>query len=97
VTCKTVTVKQGHLHVRRQKCTGRLVSGRVSFATAGTQASLVRGRILYARGAWLAMRAGQSEFVLGRLRGLHPGDYTLILRRRHDRHWTMTRQSVTIE
>jgi hypothetical protein len=97
VTCKTVTVKQGHRRVRRQKCTGRLVSGRVSFATAGTQASLVRGRIVYARGARVATGAGRSELVLGRLRALHPGKYTLILRRRHGRQWTTTRQSVTMD
>jgi hypothetical protein len=96
VTCKTVTVKHGHRRVRRQKCTGRLVSGRVSFATAGTQASLVGGRTVFARGARVAMGDGRSELVLGGRRGLHPGNYTLILRWRHGRHWTTTRQSVTI-
>ena len=97
VTCKTVTTtvlkkvggKRRKVHVKRQVCTARLVSGAVRFSTAGAiRASLRRGGVTAATG--IAVRAGSGLRLLLRSRGrLQPGRYTL-----HLAHHKSTRVTV---
>lgn len=102
ITCKTTTkiVKHnGHkVHVKQQKCTGRLVSGTVKFTATGAsaRASISRGRVIYATGASLPNGHGGSQLVLTELRPLGRGRYTLTLRIRQHRGWITRQVKITI-
>jgi streptogramin lyase len=88
VTCKTVTVKVHGHHVKRRRCTTRLISGTATFTTAGTaRASLTRHNTLYATGT-----ASPTRLVLDLRRSLPAGRYTLTL----NRHGRTTRTPITI-
>ena len=87
-----------HHTVSRQKCTGKLVSGTVKFTTSGStvSATLSRGRVVYATGARVSIAGGRSKLVLIVQRPMHPGRYTLTLRLRHVRRWSIERTAVVI-
>jgi hypothetical protein len=97
VICKTVKVKDRKL--TRQKCTGKLVSGKVTFKITGASmvhASLTRAGIVCATGASLSIGHGRSRLILAGQRPLQPGTYTLILRRDRGRRWITTTRKLTI-
>ena len=81
VTCKTVTrtVKRGGRTVRakRQRCTTRLVSGRVKFTAAGRRATISRAGVTYASGTAVELGHGRLQLVLTPRRTLARGRYTL--------------------
>jgi hypothetical protein len=58
------------------RCTGRLVSGKVTSTSASDHANISRGGIRYAIGE-CTQRAGRMQLLLHDLRPLHPGRYTL--------------------
>jgi hypothetical protein len=102
VTCKQVTVtvkkkvhgKTKRVKVKKEKCTGKLVSGPVKFTITGSavRATLSRGRRLVASGMLVSddTRA-QGIFAVGRRVGA--GWYTLTLSR-HDR--VLSRRSLHV-
>jgi hypothetical protein len=106
VTCKTVTskrvvgkgVKRHTVHVRRQLCTARLVSGKVTFRTTGptAHATVSRGRVAYATGVAVPAGAGGWQLVLQDRRKLRPGRYELTLRTTHGRRSTTRRMQITV-
>ncbi len=99
ITCTTVKVKIKHHTVSRQKCTGKLVSGTVKFTTSGStvRATLSRGPVVYATGSRVSITRGRSELALTNQRPVHPGRYTLTLRLRRGRSWSIERTTVTID
>jgi len=78
VTCKTVTRRVKHKKVKRQKCTGKLVSGPVKFTAGKATATLSRGHRVYARGS---ASADGRKLELMPTRRLRAGRYTLTLKR----------------
>jgi len=92
ITCKSVTKtvtrkvhgKSKKVKVTVQKCTGKLVSGPVSFTIGGAadKATISRAGVVYARGISVAAGAGRSQLLLTRSRSLRRGWYTLTLTRR---------------
>ena len=102
ITCKTVTRtvikklngKRRKVRVKRQKCTGTLVSGKVKFTigAAATHATISRKRTVYATGVRLSNAKRSLQLVVTELRPLRPGRYTLTLQSGHGRH-SMTRHT----
>lgn len=101
VTCKTVktTVTRKHkkVHVTKQVCRTKLVSGPVKFtaASADQRASLSRARVVYATGYARRTRAGLQTWLLA-ARKLASGRYTLTLTSSHWGRRTTSIQRVTI-
>jgi hypothetical protein len=87
------------VHVKQQKCSGRLVTGTIKFTTAGNadRASISRGNTVYAAGVSASTGRGGSQLVLTDLRPLRRGNYTLTLRTRHARRWVTRRVEITID
>ncbi|MGA2014794.1 MAG: choice-of-anchor D domain-containing protein [Solirubrobacteraceae bacterium] len=99
VNCKTTTTTVKGRKITHKQCTAKLVSGTVTFTTTRsetTQASLARGRTVYATGASVTLGAGRSELLLTAQRPLRAGGYTLTVRQRHHRWTTTTHQQLTI-
>ena len=98
ITCKTISKRiKGHVR-KRQKCTGRLVSGMVSFTLAGTadRATISRGQVVYATGASASTGRGRAQMVLNDLRPLRRGSYTLTLTTGLGHRRLMTRRTIII-
>ncbi len=98
VTCKLVTKRvNGHTH-KVQKCSGRLVSGRVKFTVsgAGFGATVSRHGIVYASGVSISSGHGRRELILSHLRGALRGRYVLTLRQHGHRHGSSRRVSIVI-
>jgi streptogramin lyase len=101
VSCKTVTrtVTRNHkrVHVTKQVCTTKLVTGPVKFTTAAAdeRASLSRHGVLYATGYAQLTRAGAQVRLLA-ARRLSGGRYLLALSRRNGHHSITARYPVTI-
>ncbi|MHB1570547.1 MAG: hypothetical protein ACYC0H_15285, partial [Solirubrobacteraceae bacterium] len=95
---RTVRHKRRRVRVTVQRCTGRLVAGAVKFTAAGVaaRARISRGRAVYATGASVATAHGGTLLVLTRLLALRHGRYTLTLRRRRGRRWTIHHYRITI-
>jgi hypothetical protein len=102
VTCKKVTVtvkkkvhgKTKRVKVKKEKCTGKLVSGPVKFTVTGkaVRATLSRGRQIVGNGTLVSDHTrAQGVFAVGRRVGA--GWYTLTLSR-HDR--VVSRRSVHV-
>ena len=107
MTCKTVKKRltrkiHGKPHkvtVKRRKCTGRLVSGKVKF-TIGSRASsatLSRKSTVYATGVSVPGPHGKSHLVLTDRRPVKGGRYTLTLRIHHQGRWVVRRSQITIK
>jgi virginiamycin B lyase len=106
ITCKTVNRtaikkingKRRKVRVKRQKCTGTLVSGKVKFTIGGaaTHATISRKRTVYATGVRLSNAKRSSQLVVTDLRPLRPGRYTLTLQSRHGRRSMIRRTQITI-
>jgi hypothetical protein len=106
ITCHTITKtvvrkvkgKRRKVHLTQKKCTGRVVSGTVSFTIAGAaeRATISRGRTVYARGASVSIGRGRSQLVLDDLRPLRRGRYTLTLTTRHGHRRLVARRTITI-
>jgi hypothetical protein len=102
VTCKQVTVtvkkrvhgKTKRVKVKKQKCTGKLVSGPVKFTVSGkaVQATLSRNRRIVASGT-LVSNDTRAQGVFAVSRRVGAGWYTLTLSR-HDR--VLSRRSVHV-
>jgi hypothetical protein len=101
VTCKsvktTITRKHKRVHVTKQTCTTKLVSGPVKFtrASADLRASLSRAGAIYATGYARRTHAGLQTSLLA-ARRLARGRYTLTLTTRYGQRHTSTRQQVAI-
>lgn len=90
VTCKTVTIRKTekvhgkikHVNVPVQKCSGRAVSGSVTFTATGVvvKATISRAGRVYATGTMRIGRAGTAG-DLRIIRSLGSGSYELTLRR----------------
>ena len=96
VTCKTVR-KKGKKSA--QQCTTKLVSGTVTFTTAGTsavQATLSRHGAVYATGTAHSATFGHMSLRLAPLRGLRPGRYTLTLIRGTGSHESIRSEPFTL-
>jgi hypothetical protein len=89
VTCRTVKGKQ--------RCTARLVSGTVKFATVGqsARATLSRHGVVYATGTARTVRGLMSLRLLP-VHRLRPGRYTLMLIRGTGRHKRISTESFTL-
>jgi hypothetical protein len=106
ITCKTVRVtvtrkikgKRRKVRVNRQKCTGKLVSGTVTFTVGGAaaQATISRAHSIYATGVSIPIANGSSQLVLTDLRPLPHGRYTLTQQSRHGRRSINRRTQITI-
>jgi hypothetical protein len=106
VMCNTVTskrvvgkgAKRHTVHVRRQQCTARLVSGKITFMTtaAGARATVSRGRVVYATGVAVATGAGRLQLLLQDVRRIRRGGYELTLRTSHGRRSTTRRIAITV-
>jgi HYDIN/CFA65/VesB-like, Ig-like domain/Low-density lipoprotein receptor repeat class B len=103
VTCRTVTRRvRRHgrfVKVKRQKCTGRLVSGPVRFTVAANSArvTISRGRIVLASGVYVSLGGGRSQLLLSLTRPVHAGRYPLTVRFRRGRSWVTRRSTITID
>jgi hypothetical protein len=101
VTCKKVrtTVKRKHkrVHVTKQKCATKLVSGPVKFKTARAdqRASLSRAGVIYATGYAHRTRNGLQTSLIA-ARKLARGRYLLTLTSNHGPRATTSRHQVTI-
>jgi hypothetical protein len=97
ITCKTVKDTQRKAKPRL-RCTGKVVSGTVTFTTGSTsdRATISRGRTPYATGASVNMGYGHSQLVLGGRRPVTRGRYTLTLSHRHGHRWITHRLQITI-
>jgi hypothetical protein len=92
VTCKQVTVtvkkkvhgKTKRVKVKKEKCTGKLVSGPVKFTVSGkaAQATLSRGRHIVGSGT-LVSDDTRAQGVFAVSRRVRAGWYTLALSRHH--------------
>ena len=106
ITCKTVTTtvtekikgKRRKVRVKRQECTGKLVSGKVKFTIRGAaaHATISRKRNVYATGLSVSNANHRSQLVVTDLRPLRPGRYTLTLQSRHGRRSITGRTQITI-
>jgi virginiamycin B lyase len=96
VTCKTVTQRKGKKSVKRQVCSGRLVTGKVSFTTGSERDTLSRGGVVYATGSSVSSAADRAGLTLVPLRRLGPGRYTLTRRVRRGPRWVTRRSDITI-
>jgi hypothetical protein len=104
VTCNAVTktvatnIKGKRRKIAVQKCSGRLVSGSVTFTTTGsaTSATIARGRVAYATGKSVPTGDGGWQLVLAQEHPLTPGHYMLTLRSRHHGRWTSHKEKITI-
>ncbi len=103
VVCKKVTrtiTTHGHTHrVTVQKCTTRLVSGRVKFVIGADRlrATVMRADTVYAIGVAVRKGARRWQLVLTRdVRQLRRGHYTLILRTLHGRRRIVQRTTIAI-
>jgi len=88
VTCKTVIDKgkKRKARVKREKCSHRLVFGKVDAAAPGVdRATISRGGVTYATGTRAQLAGGRSQLVVTDLRPLRRGTYTLTLRGPHRR------------
>ena len=106
ITCKTVNRteikkingKRRKVRVKRQKCTSRLVSGKVKFTIGQRrhprhdfpQAHRLRHRSPPVK------RKTKLATVVTELRPLRPGRYTLTLQSRHGRRSMIRRTQITI-
>jgi Divergent InlB B-repeat domain/Collagen triple helix repeat (20 copies)/NHL repeat len=90
VTCK----KAG----KKRKCTTKLVSGTVTFTTAGTaaHATLSRRGVVYAAGTARHSTRGQMSLRLVPVRRLLQGHYTLTLISGSGKHETIRSESFTL-
>ncbi len=85
VTCKTVTetkkVHRKRKKVKVEKCTGKLVSGKVKFTVTGSimRATLSRGDRVYAAGSMAVQRGVARSGVMTLERALARGSYRLVL------------------
>jgi hypothetical protein len=81
ITCRMVTNKvKGHSH-KVQRCTGKLVSGTVTFRTTIAHSARVsRGRTVYATGEAISIGGGRWQLILDCQRQMRHGRYTLTLR-----------------
>ena len=106
VTCNTATKtvtenvkgKKRKVKQKLQKCAGKLVSSTVKFTVTGgsDQATISRGRVVYATGTSLPLGGGRSLLLLTEQRALEHGGYTLTLRAYHSRRWSTSRATITI-
>ena len=103
VACRTVTKKRTKngrkVAVKVQKCTTRLVSGKVKFTIAshGVEAKVSRAGVTYATGRAIPTGKGRWQIVLTRqIHALRPGRYILTLRSRHGGRRTIERRPITI-
>lgn len=105
VTCKTITKtmlrkingKQRNVRVKQTRCTGRQVSGAVTFTSAATATATVsRGNVTYATGALMSDRSDRWQLLLADRRPIGHGQYTLTLRVRRGRHWVNRRTTITV-
>jgi hypothetical protein len=103
VTCRTVTKKRTKhgrkVAVKVQKCTTRLVSGKVKFTIAshGVEANVSRAGVTYATGRAITTGRGRWQVVLTRrIHPLWPGRYILTLRRSHEGRRILERRPITI-
>jgi hypothetical protein len=106
ITCKTVTRtvikkingKRRKIRVKRQKCTGKLVSGKVKFTIRGAaaHATISGKRTVYATGIRVSNANRSVRLVVTVLRPLRPGRYTLTLRSRHGRRSITQDTQITI-
>ncbi len=101
--CKTVTRTIIRHHKKHkttvQRCSTRLVSGRVKFKIASHDlgASVSRAGATYATGMAIPTGTDRWQLVLTRhLRKLRSGRYTLTLRTLHGRHRIVQRTTITI-
>jgi hypothetical protein len=98
VTCHTVTKIVTHrhrkVHVHRQSCTTRTITGNAKFTATKTseRATLTRRGRVYARGG----ASASGALVLRDLRPLAPGTYTLTIEVRRGGRVVTTRARVTI-
>jgi hypothetical protein len=79
-------------------CAGRVVRGSVKFTVTGasTRARLVRGAVVFATGAEVAVPRGGLELVLTEKRRVTPGRYTLVLRHRYHGRWVTRRLRIAV-
>jgi HYDIN/CFA65/VesB-like, Ig-like domain len=106
VTCNTATKtvtenvkgKKRKVKQKLQRCAGKLVSSTVKFTVTGAsdQATISRGRVVYATGTSLPLGSGRSLLLLTEQRTLEHGGYTLTLRAHHGRRWSTSRATITI-
>jgi virginiamycin B lyase len=106
ITCKTATTtvtkkingKRRKVKVKRQKCTGKLVSGKVKFKIRGAaaRATISRKRTVYATGVRVSRTKRSSQLVVTDLLPLRRGRYTLTLQSRHGRRSMIRRTQITI-
>ncbi len=106
ITCKTVNTtvikkikgKRRKIRVKRQKCTGKLVSGKVKFTIGGAAAhfTISRKRTIYATGVSVSNAMRGSELVVTDLRLLKRGRYTLTLQSHDGRRSMIRRTQITI-
>jgi hypothetical protein len=103
VVCRTVTKKRTKhgrkVAVKVQKCTTRLVSGKVKFTAAshGLKAGVSRAGVTYATGTAAPTGKGRWQIVLTRqIHPLRPGRYILTLRTRHAGRRILERRPITI-
>lgn len=69
----------------KQQCSAKLIAGPLTFTAKATtaQATVSRGRVVYAAGPATAVGPGRWALVMRKRRALRPGLYTLTLRSRH--------------
>jgi hypothetical protein len=103
IACKTHTkhVKLGHNRHRRRtraiRCTAKRVTGKAKLrGTARAHAMLRRGRVVYATGTSVSTGPGRLQMLVTGRRPLHPGRYTLTLRRRQHHHLVVRRMTITL-
>jgi len=88
---KTITVNGHTKKVARERCTTKLVSGKVTFTTKLARARLTRAGVTYATGT-----SRHARLVLYSRRKLRAGSYTLILRRHRHHRWITRRERIVI-
>jgi hypothetical protein len=99
VTCRKVVVGKPKHRKTVQKCSTKLVSSTVKFTTAKAaqvSARVSRGGALYATGYAVSTGRGGWKLVLARSRNLRAGQYSLVLRTRRDRRWSIQRRTITL-
>jgi hypothetical protein len=84
--------------VKRQKCSGKLVSGtgRFTIGGAAAQATISRKHTVYATGVSVSTANRGLPLVVTDLRPLRRGRYTLTLQSHHGRRSTIRRTQITI-
>jgi hypothetical protein len=88
VTCKTIKKKK---HAKKV-CTAKVVSHTVTFKISSDDASISRGRTVYATGTDVGHGSGRLQLVLFQRRSMPAGRYTLTLRTHpgHTRRYQIT-------